>query len=91
MDIDGISSIRGSLLTLMEQISSDKDYDILILMLTDIINEGSEILFTGKSKDVMSKAFNVSKDKNAIYLPGIVSRKKQVIPPIASSILSGSF
>lgn len=86
MDIDGISGIKDELLSLMKDIGDNKGYDIVILMLTDIINEGSEIVFSGRDREVVSKAFNKYTDKNSIYLPGVVSRKKQVIPHIASAL-----
>lgn len=88
MDIEGTSSIKGELLSLMEGTKKDKDYDLLMLMLTDIINEGSELLFTKGGREFITKAFDVHPAGNSIYLPGVVSRKKQVIPPIVSALNS---
>lgn len=84
MDIDGISPMKEDLLSLMENISENKGLDIVMLMLTDIINEGSEILFTGNDREIVNKAFNIYTEKGTMYLQGVVSRKKQVIPPIMS-------
>ncbi|KPU44058.1 cobalt-dependent inorganic pyrophosphatase [Oxobacter pfennigii] len=86
MDLEGINSIKDELLHLMEDICIKRGYDLVLLMLTDIINKGSEILFTGKSRDMITQAFNVHTAKNSVYLPGVVSRKKQVIPNIASAM-----
>lgn len=86
MDIDDIGSIKGELLDLMENIKLDKEYDLLVIMLTDIIKEGSELLYTKGGREVISKAFDVHPSGNAIYLSGVVSRKKQVIPPLVSAI-----
>jgi len=88
MDVAGIKSIKDQLLSLMERTSKDKDYDLLILMLTDIISDGSELLFTGPAKEIMMKAFGAFKEKNRLFLPGVVSRKKQVVPPIATLLSS---
>jgi len=85
MDIDGINSMRDELLELMRKVSKNKDYNLLILMLTDIINEGSELIFTG-DHETMSRAFGIHAGRNSVFLPGVVSRKKQVIPPIASAL-----
>lgn len=84
MDIDGIAPIKSGLLEFMEDARTSKEYDLLILMLTDIIHEGSELLFTSGGREVISRAFEVHPDRNGIYIPGVVSRKKQVVPPIAS-------
>jgi Inorganic pyrophosphatase/exopolyphosphatase len=86
MDIGGTNDIKEELLSLMEDIKDNKGYDLVMLMLTDIINEGSELLFTMNGREVISKAFDVHVTKNEIYLPGVVSRKKQVIPPLASAL-----
>lgn len=90
MDVEGINSIKDELLSLMEHISTSKDYDLLILMLTDIIGEGSELLYTGQAKEIMTKAFNAYKEKDRLFLPGVVSRKKQVVPPIATLLNSNT-
>jgi manganese-dependent inorganic pyrophosphatase len=54
-------------------------------MITDIIKEGSDILFVGRDKDLIFKAFDVKTDSNIIYLPGVVSRKKQIVPPLSTA------
>lgn len=86
MDLEGIKNIRHELLSLMENMQDDKGYDLVMLMLTDIIKEGSEVLFTSNNREVIAQAFNIRPNKNSFYLPGVVSRKKQVIPPIAVAI-----
>jgi len=70
----------------MEKVRSDKGYDILLLMLTDIINEGSEILFVGDNKELLERAFDVKIQNNSFYLPYVISRKKQVLPPLVKAI-----
>lgn len=88
MDIGGTNAIKEELLQLMEGIKENKEYDLLVIMLTDIINEGSELLFTKDSREIISKAFDVHPSQNTIYLPGVVSRKKQVIPPLVFALNS---
>jgi manganese-dependent inorganic pyrophosphatase len=66
----------------MDDIRGNRGYDLIMLMLTDIIKESSEVLFSG-SRDVISQAFNIKAGKNSVYLNGVVSRKKQVVPPVA--------
>lgn len=83
MDLEGIKIMNEKLLSFMEEVRGQRGYDLVMLMLTDIIKEGSEVLFSG-SKDIMTQAFNTRVGKNMVYLPGVVSRKKQVVPPIAT-------
>ncbi|MGH2331614.1 putative manganese-dependent inorganic diphosphatase [Thermoanaerobacter mathranii] len=78
--------LKQQLINFMEKVKKDKDYDILLLMLTDIINEGSEILFVGNNKELLQRAFNVEIKNNSFYLPYVISRKKQVLPPLVKAI-----
>ncbi|ERM92889.1 MAG: manganese-dependent inorganic pyrophosphatase [Caldanaerobacter sp.] len=78
--------LKKDLISFMEKVRSDKGYDILLLMLTDIINEGSEILFVGDNKELLERAFDVKIQNNSFYLPYVISRKKQVLPPLVKAI-----
>jgi manganese-dependent inorganic pyrophosphatase len=87
IDIESIEEIRESVLAFMSSYCTDGNYDLIILMVTDIINQGSELLFVGDLKDIVRQAFDVQTKKNSVYLPGVVSRKKQVIPNIANYLV----
>jgi manganese-dependent inorganic pyrophosphatase len=86
MDIEGFSPMKEDMLKLMESEAKHGSYNLLMLMLTDIMNDGSEILTVGPDKDLIGKTFNVDLEINDVYLPGILSRKKQVIPQITNTI-----
>ena len=51
-------------------------------MVTDMLQEGTHLLFLG-APDVIAQAFNVRPDAHRAFLPGILSRKKQVIPSLS--------
>jgi len=57
-----------------------------MLLVTDILNQGSEVFFVGDLKEIVGKAFDIQTKENSVYLPGVVSRKKQVIPYIANAL-----
>lgn len=86
-DDDDIVGIKNDLIKFMEQVCKSENYNLLMVMLTDIINEGSELLYVGDAKRLACKAFNASEDKSSVYLPGVVSRKQQIIPPISQYAL----
>ncbi|MDK2805813.1 MAG: manganese-dependent inorganic pyrophosphatase [Thermoanaerobacterium sp.] len=86
--LSSIGNLKNDLLKFMEEERKNKNFDMLLLMLTDIINEGSLFLFAGNHKDLLERAFNISIDDNNFYLPYVISRKKQVVPPIAKAINS---
>lgn len=56
--------------------------DLFMLAITDIINSHSQAIVLGKRTDIVEKAFNVKLNDNMVFLPGVVSRKKQIIPVI---------
>ena len=88
MDIEGFMPLKEEMLNYMDQKAKEAGLDMVMLLLTDILNEGSEILVTGNKPEIVEKAFNVTlKDKGA-FLPGALSRKKQVVPPITNAITS---
>ena len=66
----------------MEKMKHDKEYDMQLLMLTDVLREGTELIFLGDD-DVIRMAFNAEVQDNHVFLPGVVSRKKQIVPALS--------
>ena len=86
MYIEGFDPLKDDMIALMNKKAKESGYDLILLMLTDILNGGSVLIAAGEHKEIISKAFNVTLTNNSVYIPGIVSRKKQVIPPITAAI-----
>lgn len=86
MDIDGFMPLKEEMLTYMSTKAKEANLDMVMLLLTDILNEGSEILVTGNKPEIVEKAFNIELKNNGAFLPGVLSRKKQVVPPITNAI-----
>jgi len=86
MDADSIMDLKEPLIEAMELKARTGDFTMIALILTDIYKEGSEIIAVGKHKELINKAFNVELVNNSVYIPGILSRKKQVIPPLTAAI-----
>ncbi len=82
VDLTLFDGMRGELLEAMEEIRVEGNRDLLVLLLTDIIQEGSEILAVGDNLDKVEKAFNIELKDNRAWLKGVMSRKKQIIPPL---------
>jgi len=85
-DIDYIMFDEEEYIKLLNNISINNDYKIVALFITDIINEGSYILFNDNSLDILKESFKLNGLKQGLYLKGIVSRKKQIIPPILETL-----
>lgn len=83
VDSPQILERKGEFLELMGKIARQKDFSMVILMLTDVLLEGSQIIYIGDD-DTIRQAFNVSPKENTVFLPRIMSRKKQVIPMLSA-------
>ena len=88
MDIEGFMPLKDEMLLYMNDKASSGKFDLILLLLTDILNEGSQILVVGKIPEVVEKTFKVKIEENTAFLPGVLSRKKQVIPLLTNTILS---
>lgn len=74
---------RDEFLEEMERLRREKDYDMVLLMLTDVLLEGTQLLYVG-SDEVIHNAFAVVPKDNTVFLQGVMSRKKQVIPMLTA-------
>ncbi|MGW5358440.1 manganese-dependent inorganic pyrophosphatase [Staphylococcus xylosus] len=86
VDIDEVFARQEELEKEMLEVSANEKYDLFVLVVTDIINSDSKILVVGAEKDKVGIAFNVDLDNNTAFLPGVVSRKKQVVPQITEAL-----
>lgn len=87
MNSDSLEDMKSDLVNLMKERAREFNYSIFMLMLTDIFNEASEMIVVGENKDYAAQAFEASLVDNSFYAPEVLSRKKQVVPPI-TNILS---
>ena len=71
----------------MREHLNDEKTDMLLMMLTNIIGESTELLFAGKNaKEIVSRAFSAECGESSAILKGVVSRKKQIIAPVVNAI-----
>ena len=61
----------------------EQGLSLVILMLTDVLLEGSQIVYLGDDETIQ-QAFNINPKDNTVFLPHIMSRKKQVIPMLSA-------
>ncbi len=80
LDLDDVDARRDEYMASMDKFCEQTMCSLLILMVTDIINGGSKIIPYGKMTMLAEKAFHIPNDQSSIYLEGVVSRKKQIVP-----------
>jgi len=74
---------KDEFLQLMKKETAKNGYSMMILMLTDVLLEGTQIIYLGDD-DVIHQAFNVTPKENTAFLPKVMSRKKQIIPMLSA-------
>ena len=79
LDIDEILKDKNSYINVLNKMEDD-GYKISLLFITDVIKNGSYILYNENSKDIVSACYKVSDIEEGKYLDGVVSRKKQMLP-----------
>jgi manganese-dependent inorganic pyrophosphatase len=61
-------------------------YDLALLMVTDIVLGGTELIAIGPAKELALKAFGIDIKEDSIFLPGVLSRKMQVVPKLMNAV-----
>ena len=82
MDAASLLSRREELLAEMERIREDRKADIVALMITDVLREGTELLFIGDTESVRQALELQDVRDHHAFIPGLVSRKKQMVPAL---------
>ena len=83
VDSDELTEIKERLIPFMVSECGRHGVSRVYFMLTDIMEQSTELLFYGEGSEEMAvNAFKIEPKDGTIYLKGVVSRKKQLIPPL---------
>lgn len=87
VDLPEAMARKDAFVAAMEKEAQEKGYDLFLVMLTDIINSNSKGIVTCSDDAVAAfeKAFGKKLQDNVVDLPGVVSRKKQIVPPLTKA------
>lgn len=87
VDVDDVLKRKDEVIAAMKDLVAENEYAAFLLVVTNILTSDSEGLLVG-SEDFMQhaeQAFGGQVNDNQIALPGVVSRKKQVVPPLEAT------
>lgn len=86
VELDDVFKRQADLEKKMQELMDANGYQLFILIATNILNSDSELLVVGENTDKVEEAFNHKLgDNKRMNLPGVVSRKKQVVPPLTKA------
>ena len=86
VSIDDVLKRQAELEVAMRKEIEEKGLKLFVLAITDILNSNSKIIALGEKAETVEKAFDVKLENNTAFLPGVVSRKKQILPNIDKNI-----
>jgi manganese-dependent inorganic pyrophosphatase len=85
VDTNDVLSRQQELETVIAQTIEQRNLELFLLVITDILNSDSVALALGNAQNAVEKAYNVTLDNNTALLKGVVSRKKQVVPVLTEA------
>ena len=87
MNAEELTEAKELLKPHLPKVMRKQGLSMVFFMLTDILNESSELLCCGTgARKCIQDAYDISEDKEKVLLKGVVSRKKQLIPALVSTL-----
>ncbi len=80
VDVNDVLSQQAEIESALNAIIAEKNLDLFLFVVTDILNNDSVGLALGRKADAVEKAYNVTLVDNKALLKGVVSRKSQIVP-----------
>jgi manganese-dependent inorganic pyrophosphatase len=79
--LDQVADIRADLLKAVAEVKSEGRHSVLF-MLTDVVKEGTDLLVVSDDPAIIEQAFGGKIADNVMWVNGMMSRKKQAVPPL---------
>lgn len=86
MDQGELDDIKAPILEYMDSVKEEQGLDYVFFMLTNILEETTHLLICGPdAESVIERGFDVTPEDKIAVLPGVMSRKKQMIPNLLNA------
>jgi manganese-dependent inorganic pyrophosphatase len=82
LDFEDIHKRSEEIVASLNKMCEYGNYKVALLFVTDIINNGSYVFYNDNSKEILQDAYGLDNIEQGIYMDGVVSRKKQMLPPL---------
>lgn len=87
IELEAIRQRKSEIIACMAQVAQERGIDLFFFVATDIMNSNSLAYFYSKKSDIpelIGKSFDVKVAESELFLPNVVSRKKQIVPQMTS-------
>jgi manganese-dependent inorganic pyrophosphatase len=82
IDLAVFDDIKAHLEADIAKLKEEGSRHSVFLLLTDIMKEGSQMLIASDDESIVERAYGVAPEQSRVWLDGVLSRKKQVVPPL---------
>lgn len=82
VDVNDVLNRQAEIEAALNKTIEEKGLDLFVFVITDILTSNSTAIALGNKSSAVEEAFNVKLDNNTAVLSGVVSRKKQIVPPL---------
>ena len=82
LNSEDVLTKKEEYIEVLDKLANNKGYSIAMLCLTDIIKNGSYILYDKLSEESIKEALELDKINQGMYVDGVLSRKKQIVPKL---------
>jgi manganese-dependent inorganic pyrophosphatase len=88
VDIRTLDKVLADMPKTLEEACRSERFDVMLFMATDISQEGTRMYYAGSAKKELEAAFAISLESSSgsFFLPGVMSRKKQVVPALSEAM-----
>ena len=83
-DFQSVFNIKDDIMAEMRQLEEREKLDLCLLMVTDIVVGGTELIVVGKERQIAEHLFGLDPTDDSIFLADVFSRKKQIVPKLMS-------
>ena len=85
------AQLKKRVINFLQESGPSHGYDMVFFMMTNILTEVSEVIFAGEdARRIVEEAFGTESDGASVVLPGVLSRKKQMLPPLMNVMRQNS-
>lgn len=85
VDLSVFDNMKEAIFADLKALKEEGGRHTVMLLLTDILKEGSQLLTVSDNEEIIEDAFGVKLEKSQVWLPKVLSRKKQIIPFLEKS------
>jgi len=77
---------RDEIIAAMDEVLDERSYDVFVMLVTDLLEEDSTAFVAGDHTDTVAEALDTTFEDREAFLPGVMSRKKQVVPKLEAAL-----